>query len=113
MEKDSHLTNKPILINCPSRFPLGKPRSLRPHLLDVLEKHIAMAIERFDTGEKLAVVAQGDENFVVRRYRRLQDGQGAGAEFMGFKEGDFVLGQVGAGLGEEVSERAGTAISLG
>ena len=41
----------------------------------------------------------------MRRYRCLQDGKRAGTEFMGFEEGNFVLGQVCAGFGEEISEK--------
>lgn len=42
-----HLRNKSILINPLSSLGL---RLLRPHLLDVLEDHVAMSVEGLDSG---------------------------------------------------------------
>lgn len=50
-----------------------------------------MAIEGLDAGEELAVVADGDEDLGVRAHGGLEDGEGAGGEFVFFELGDFVF----------------------
>jgi hypothetical protein len=83
-----HLTDKPILIH---RFTPRLPRPLRPHLLDVLQHHVAVAVEGFDPGEQLAVVAAGNQDLGVGAGGGLEDREGAGGEFVRFEEGDFVF----------------------
>ena len=51
---NEHLANKPILINTPPLPTLG---FLSPHLLDILQDHIAVTIKRFYACEQFAVVA--------------------------------------------------------
>lgn len=50
-----------------------------------------MAVEGFDAGEQLAVVATGDQDLGVGAGGGLEDGKGAGGEFVGFEEGDLVF----------------------
>jgi len=83
-----HLADKSILID--SLTPRLAP-PLRPHLLDILQHHVAMAVEGFDAGEQLAVVATGDQDLGVGAGGGLEDGKGAGGEFVGFEEGDLVF----------------------
>ena len=49
----SHLAHKPILIHTLSFAALG---FLRPHLFHILQYHVAMSIERFDSRQQLAVI---------------------------------------------------------
>jgi hypothetical protein len=84
-----HLTDKAILVDSFSARLASRP--LRPHLLDVLEHHVAVAVEGFDAGEELAVIAARDEDLGVGAGGGLKDGQRAGGEFVGFEQGDFVF----------------------
>lgn len=60
-----HLADKPILIHGPSLLALCIPRCLSPHLLHVLEHHVAVPVEGLDSGEELAVVSTRDQDLVV------------------------------------------------
>jgi len=93
----SHLTNKPILINRPTLLSPASPRRLRPHLLHILQYHIAMPIKRLDSRQQLPVVTAADQHLCVRAYCGLQDGEGPRSEFVFFELGDFELA-VGVGL---------------
>jgi len=62
----SHLTDEPILIDRPSLLPIGLSRNLSPHLLNVFENHVAMPVECLYTREKLAVIAAGNKDLIVR-----------------------------------------------
>lgn len=68
-----HLRDKPILINRSPLLAVRLPRRLRPHLLDVLQHHVAVTIKRLDPREELPVVAAGDEDLVVRADGGLED----------------------------------------
>lgn len=50
---EEHLADEAILVNTLAVTTLGL---LGPHLLDVLQNHVAVAVEGLDTGEELAVV---------------------------------------------------------
>jgi hypothetical protein len=54
---DVHLADEAILVDTSSLFSLAVPGKFRPHLLDVLEDHVAMSVKGLYTGEELAVVA--------------------------------------------------------
>lgn len=101
---NSHLANKPILINRSPLLPRRQPRRLRPHLLDILKHHIEMSIESLDTAEHLAVVAQRDEDLGMVAHGGLEDREWTGGEFVFFELGDFVLGQFGARFCEELGD---------
>jgi hypothetical protein len=61
-----------------------------------------MAVEGFDAREQLAVVARANEDLGVLAYGGLEEGEGAGGEFVGFELGYFVF-SVGF-MSEGVSE---------
>lgn len=64
---------------------------LHPHLLHILQHHVAVSIEGLDTRQQLAVVAHTDEHLVVRAHGGLEDRQGAVGELVLLEEGDFEL----------------------
>ena len=71
--KNSHLTDKPILIDRPPLLALRIPRRLRPHLLHVLQHHVGVAVEGLDAREQFAVVAARDQDLGVRADGGLED----------------------------------------
>lgn len=62
-----------------------------------------MPVKGFDAREEFAVVAAGDQDLCVLANRRLKDGERAGRELIFLELGDFVLGQLVAGLLQELS----------
>ena len=50
-----------------------------------------MTVEGLDTGEELAVVANGDEDLVVGSDGGVEDAEGTGGELVLFKLGNLVL----------------------
>ena len=58
-----HLANEAILVNA---LPLAALGLLGPHLLHVLENHVAVSVKGLDTGQQLAVVTAGDQDLSVR-----------------------------------------------
>lgn len=60
-----------------------------------------MAVEGLDTGEDLAVVAAGDQDLGAGTDCGLENGEGTGGELMLLDLGDFILSQLGSGLGEQ------------
>ena len=52
-----HLADKAVLVDGAAQLALGIARRLGPHLLDVLQHHVAMPVKGLDAGEQLAVVA--------------------------------------------------------
>lgn len=87
----SHLTNKSILINWSSLLSSRQPWDFRPHLLHILQHHVAMSIKRLDSREKLSVVAAGDEYLGMGADCGLEDGEGSGGEFVLLELRDFEL----------------------
>lgn len=79
-----HFTNKPIFIHRSPLLPIRLPRDLGPHLLHVLQHHVAMPVEGLHAGQELAVVTARDEDLIVAAYRCLEDREGAGGEFILF-----------------------------
>jgi hypothetical protein len=53
-KEDVHLADKAIFVDPTAFATLGL---LGPHLFDVLQDHIAVAIKRFHSSENLAVIA--------------------------------------------------------
>ena len=86
-----HLADKPVLVHRPPLLPARRPRRLRPHLLDVLEHHVAVPVKGLDARQQLAVVADRDEDLGVRPHRRLEDRERAGRELVFLELGDLVL----------------------
>lgn len=64
---------------------------LGPHLLDILEDHVHVAVEGLDAGKELAVVAGVDEDLGVVAYGDLKQRKGADAEFVLLDQRDFEL----------------------
>lgn len=61
-ESHLHLANEPILINRSPLLAITLPRRLRPHLLHVLQNHIAMPIKRLHPRQQLLVIATRDQD---------------------------------------------------
>jgi hypothetical protein len=53
------------------------PGRLAPHLLHVLQHHVAVAVESLDAREQFAVVARRDQDLGVVAHGRLEEGEGA------------------------------------
>lgn len=87
--KNSHLANKAILIHRPALLPPSQPRRLRPHLLHILQHHIAVSIEGLDARQQLAVVAARDQDLGVRAHGCLEDGQRTAGELVLLEGCDF------------------------
>lgn len=67
------------------------PGSLAPHLLHVLQDHVAVTIESLDTCEQFSVVAGGNEDLGVVAHGGLKERKRAGCELVGFEEGELVF----------------------
>ena len=83
-----HLADEAVLVHA---LALGTLGLLGPHLLDVLENHVAVAIKSLDTRQQLAVVAARNQDLGVGARGGLQEREGAGAELMLFDEGDLIF----------------------
>lgn len=77
--RDVHLAHETILVHT---LPLAALGLLSPHLLDILQHHVAVSVKGLDAGQQLAVVAAGDQDLGVRAGGGLQKGQRAGGELM-------------------------------
>lgn len=78
---NAHLADKAILVHALALAPLGL---LGPDLLDVLEDHVAVAVEGLDTREQFAAISAGDENLGVCAGGGLEERERAGGEFVVF-----------------------------
>jgi len=96
-----HLTNETILIDGPALLPASQARGLGPHLLDILQDHVAMAVEGLDARQQLAVVAARDQHLRVRAHGRLQDGQRARGELVLLQLRDLEFCEIVARLCEQ------------
>lgn len=85
---DAHLAHETILVNPLPLIPLGL---LRPHLLHVLQHHVAVTVKRLDPREELAVVPARDQNLGVGACCGLQEGQGTRGHFMFLHESDLIF----------------------
>ncbi len=54
-----HLADEPILVHTLSFTALG---FFRPHLFHILQHHVAMSIERFDSRQQLPVIPTRDQD---------------------------------------------------
>ena len=55
-----HLANESVLVNLATSFSIGVTRCLGPHLLRILQYHVAMPIERLDASKNFPVIALVD-----------------------------------------------------
>jgi hypothetical protein len=69
----SHLANEPILVYRSSLLASTRSWGLGPHLLHVLQDHIAMPIECLHARKQLSVVSARDQNLGVRSNGGLKD----------------------------------------
>jgi len=83
-----HLANEAILVHALALATLGL---LGPHLLHVLEHHVAVSVKCLDTGQQLAVVAAGDQDLGVRAGGGLQQGQRTGGELVLLNKSDLIF----------------------
>ena len=86
-----HLANETILVHTLALAALGL---LGPHLLHVLQNHVAVSVKGLDTGQELAVVSAGDQDLGVRAGGGLQEGQRAGGELVLLDESDLIFSTV-------------------
>jgi hypothetical protein len=80
----AHLADKAVLVHLPTLLSIRKTGSLSPHLLCVLQDHVAVPIEGLDACKQLAVVATGDEDLGSVADGGLEDGERSCGEFMLF-----------------------------
>jgi hypothetical protein len=88
---DQHFADEAILVDGPALLALGVDGRFGPHLLDIFQHHVAVAIEGLDAGEQLSVVAAGDQDLGVVADGGLQDGKWAGGELMLLQKGNLVF----------------------
>lgn len=86
-----HLTNKAILVHGSSLLSSTRSRGLSPHLLYILQHHIAMPVECLHASEQLSVVSARNQDLGVGSDGGLEDRERAGGKFMLFELGDFVF----------------------
>lgn len=90
-QPNSHLANKSILVHRSSLLSGTISRRLSPHLLHILQDHIAMSVESLDTREQFSIVSAGYQDLGVRADSRLEDGERTGCEFMLFELSNLEL----------------------
>ena len=90
-EGNAHLADEAVLVDGAALLAVGEAGRLGPHLLDVLEDHVAVAVEGLDAGQQLAVVPDRDQHLRVAPHRRLQDRERARAELVLLQQRDLVL----------------------
>jgi hypothetical protein len=71
ISSQEHLADKTVLVHT---FTPSFKAPLCPHLLDILQHHVAVTVECLDTGEQFAVVATGDQDLTVGASGGLEDG---------------------------------------
>lgn len=69
-----HLADKPVLVYRLALLAIGESGRLGPHLLDVLQHHVHVAIESLYAGEDLAPITDGNEDLGVAADGGLEDG---------------------------------------
>lgn len=88
---DVHLAHETILVHTLALAALGL---LSPHLLHILQYHIAVSVKGLDTGQELAVVSARNQNLGVGAGGGLQERQRAGSELVLFNESDLIFPDV-------------------
>lgn len=94
-----HLADEAILVDTLAFTALGL---LCPHFLDVLQHHVAVAIERLHASEQATVATAGDQDLGVCASGGLEEGEGASCELMFLDEGDLVFSKLTLGLVKQV-----------
>lgn len=70
---------------------VGEPRGFGPHLFRILQNHVAVTIEGFDSREELAVVSARDKHLGARADGGLEDRQRACGELVLLYLRDLIL----------------------
>lgn len=82
---------------------------LRPHLLDALQHHVAVPVERLDATQQLLVVPAIDQHLRVVLDGLRQHGQWPGVELLLLLAGELL----GRQLGFRLDDRPGAIITIG
>ena len=77
---EEHLADEAVLVNRLRALSLGPLWHLSPHLLDVLQHHVAVTIKGLDSAEQLPVVAAADQDLAVVLHSLGQDWQWSSVE---------------------------------
>jgi hypothetical protein len=83
-----HLADESVLVHTLALVALGL---LGPHLLYVLQHHVAVSVKSLDTGQQLPVITAGDQDLGVCAGSGLQKREGAGGELVLFDESDLIF----------------------
>lgn len=77
-----HLADESVLVHGLGLLGGGALGRLRPHLLDVLEDHVTVAVEGLDAAEQLLVVSAVDQHLRVALHALREHGQRARRELL-------------------------------
>lgn len=86
-----HLADEPVLVHWAALLAIRQSWNFRPHLLDVLQNHVAVSVEGFDAREHFAVVAAGNQDLRMVAHGGLEERQRTRSEFVGFEEADLIF----------------------
>ena len=87
----SQASNIPVLVHRLALLSARETRGFCPHLLDVLQHHVAVAVKGLDARKKLPVVANRDEDLGMAADCRLKDRQRTGRKLVLFQLANFVF----------------------
>lgn len=83
-----HLADETVLVHA---LALGTLGLLGPHLLNILENHVAVSVKSLDTGQQLAVVSAGNQDLGVCAGGGLEERQGTGGELVLLNQSDLIF----------------------
>lgn len=90
-DANSHFADKTIFIDWSSLLPCTRSWCLCPHLLHILQHHIAMSVECLHAGQQLSVVSARDEDLCVGSNSGLEDREGTRCKLVFFKFSNLEL----------------------
>lgn len=73
LANNSHLADKPILVDWLSLLSICEPRGFCPHFLHILENHVAMPVECLDSGKEFPSAADRHKYLIMASYGGLKD----------------------------------------
>lgn len=62
---EEHLADKAVLVDHASLLAICCSRSFTPHLLHILEHHVAMAVKRLHSSEQFSVIATRNQDLCM------------------------------------------------
>lgn len=77
-----HLADEPVLVDRPALFAARQLRRFSPHLLHILEHHVAVTVKGLYSCQKFPVVSDGNQDLGVAADGGLEDREGPGGEFV-------------------------------